>query len=223
MPAASPLPGCRRQTSLCGATATGAWRTTMPPPSPTPRTRRYVDRWCPGATDRCNASKSPDGWLVECVPTRSNALCTHFSPCCGLPPYSGQRGGTMAPRGKPKRKDVSMKRTLTSAAAAAFCFSFLLGDIARAQEEKTPASEETTWTVVRVVETARPETATFKGLFWPPIVTREKAPEGYRWLVVVAELKPPEPKAKLKVSAVHLVDNSSKEHTVFALSYYKEH
>jgi len=128
----------------------------------------------------------------------------------------------MAPRGKAKRKDGSMKRTLTSAAAAAFCFSFLLGGIARAQEEKTPASEETTWTVVRVVETARPETATFKGLFWPPIVTREKAPEGYRWLVVVAELKPPEPKAKLKVSAVHLVDNSSKEHTVFALSYYKE-
>ena len=128
----------------------------------------------------------------------------------------------MAPRGKAKRKDGSMKRTLTSAAAAAFCFSFLLGGIARAQEEKTPASEETTWTVVRVVETARPETATFKGLFWPPIVTREKAPEGFRWLVVVAELKPPEPKEKLKVSAVHLVDNSSKEHTVFALSYYKE-
>ena len=116
-----------------------------------------------------------------------------------------------------------MTRTLIPIATAAFCLLLLPSAAARAQEKEAPASEETTWKVAKVVETARPETVTFKPLQWPPLsVNREKAPEGYRWLVVVVQLEPPEPKAKLKVSSVRLMDNSSKEHGVFALSYYKE-
>lgn len=116
-----------------------------------------------------------------------------------------------------------MSRTLSMVAAAAFCLLLLPARVALAQEEKPAAPEEAAWKVEKVVETARPETVTLKPIQWPPLsVSHEKAPEGYGWLVVVVQLKPPEPEAKLRVSSVRLLDNSSSEHGVFALAYYKE-
>lgn len=107
--------------------------------------------------------------------------------------------------------------------AAAFCFLLLPMSTALAQDEKPAVPVETAWKVEKAVESARPETVTLKPIQWPPLSVRhERAPEGHGWLVVVVQLKPPEREAKLKVSSVRLVDNSSSEHEVFALAYYKE-
>jgi hypothetical protein len=116
-----------------------------------------------------------------------------------------------------------MGRTRIWVTAAASCLLLWPAGVARAQEEKPAVPEEAAWKVEKVVESARPETVTLKPIQWPPLsVSHEKAPEGQGWLVVVVQLKPPEPEAKLNVSSVRLLDNSSSEHGVFALAYYKE-